>query len=233
MKMNKTKDIRILLITFDFELSHYEINRFRGAIVKTTGNKNNLFHNHTEKGTIYRYPLIQYKRLGKKAALICVEQGIEGIQDFFSATDWNLEIGEEKHNVKVEQLKVRPHRVGIWEQHFHFRINNWLPLNQPNYKKYHSLTGLSEKVQLLGQILTGHILSFLEGIDFLADKQIDVQISNINTERVVPYKNQDMQAFSLTFGTNVSLPNFIGLGKGSSVGFGVVKEIVKEKNNKR
>jgi len=43
------------------------------------------------------------------------------------------------------------------------------------------------------------------------------------------YKEQQMQAFTLVFRTNISLPNFIGLGKGSSVGFGVIKEIIKEK----
>lgn len=230
--MNKTKDIRILLVTFDFELRNTEISRFRGAVVKTTGYQNNLFHNHTAEGNIYRYPLIQYKQLNKKAALLCIERGIEGIQDFISATDWKLEIGKEKHDVKVEQLKVRPHRVGVWEQQFNFSIQNWLPLNQANYKKYHSLAGLAEKIQLLERILTGHILSFLEGIGFYAQRQVEVKIKNIHSEGVMKYKNQDMQTFSLTFSANVSLPNYIGLGKGSSVGCGVVKEIAIEKNHK-
>jgi hypothetical protein len=33
-----------------------------------------------------------------------------------------------------------------------------------------------------------------------------------------------MQAFNIKFTTNISLPDYIGLGKGSSSGFGVVKE---------
>ncbi len=225
MEKNQTKDIRILLVTFDLELKHTEIGQFRGAVLKTTGPQNNLFHNHTTKGNIYRYPLIQYKRLNEKAALLCIEKGIEGVQDFFSATDWKLEIGNEIKEIKVEQLKVHPHRVGVWEQYLNFRINNWLPLNQANYKKYHTLTGLSDKVQLLEHILTGHILSFLEGIDLIVKKQIEVKIQNIHSERIMRYKNQEMQAFTLSFSSNVSLPNFIGLGKGSSVGFGVVEEI--------
>ena len=230
--MNKTKDIRLLFVSFNFDLKYSEISRFRGAIINTSGNKNNLFHNHTDQGLIYRYPLIQYKCLNKRAALVCIEKGVEGIQDFFSATDWKLKIGDAIKEVKVEQLKVRPHRIGIWEQPFNYRIFNWLPLNQTNYSKYHSITGLSEKIQLLESILVGHILSFLEGIDFLAEKQVEVKIKNIHSERVMKYKKQDMQTFSLTFSSNVSLPDYISLGKGSSVGFGVVKEIAKEHNHK-
>ncbi len=222
--MNYSKEIRLLLVTFDFELRFNEISRFRGAVIKTTGYHNDLFHNHNGSETIYRYPLIQYKLLNKKAALLCMDQGIEGVQDFFSATDWKLEIGNSKKEVKVEQLKVHQHRVGVWEKQFNYRLTNWLPFNQTNYKKYHSLTGLAEKIQLLERILTGHILSFLEGTGYSAKNQIEVKIKDIHAERVMKYKNQEMQAFSITFNANVSLPNFIGLGKGSSVGFGVVKE---------
>ena len=89
---------------------------------------------------------------------------------------------------------------------------------------------LSEKISFLEKILTGQILGFLEGIDVKADKQVTVSITNILSEQIQPYKNQPMQTFNLRFNTNVSLPNYVGLGKGSSVGFGVVKEIKSKIN---
>lgn len=226
----KNKTIRLLSVTFNFQLLQRDISQFRGAIIGATQLKNDLFHNHTNNGTIYRYPLIQYKNIRKSAAIICIEQGVDGIQDFFSNTNWKLEINRRTADFKVDQLQAWLHRVGIWEQTFQFKIFGWLPLNQANYKKYQQLNSLAEKILFLEKILTGHILGFLEGIDLKAEDQVKVSITNILSEQVMQYKNQAMQAFSVTFRTNVSLPNYIGLGKGSSVGFGVLKEIMKEKN---
>ena len=131
--MKKIKNIRLLTIFFDIELKYDEINLFRGAIIRTTKGKNDLFHNHSSRGTIYRYPLIQYKCLNNKAVLLCIEEGIEGLQDFFSATDWQLQVGDRTKPIKVENLQVRQHRIGVWEKLFHYTLSRWLPLNQINY----------------------------------------------------------------------------------------------------
>jgi len=39
-----------------------------------------------------------------------------------------------------------------------------------------------------------------------------------------------MLAFNIEFKTNVFLPNFIGLGKGVSIGFGTIKQIYQKEN---
>ncbi len=231
--MSTTKNIRLLTINFDFPLKFNEISKFRGAIIKTTKGKNDLFHNHSDQGMIYRYPLIQYKSLNRKAALLCIEEGIEGIQDFFSATDWNLNIGEGNHPVKVENLRVRQHRIGVWNKYFHYTIRRWLPLNQENYRKYHKLQSLTEQIQLLERILLANLLSFLQGIDLYVDKQIEVKITHLLRQQLERYKGQEMQSFSIRFLSNISLPDNIGLGKGSSSGFGIVREDItkKQENN--
>lgn len=230
--MNPTNTIRLLTVLFNFEIEPTEINQFRGAVIKTTQGKNSLFHNHSPSGNIYRYPKIQYKQMYKKAALLCIEEGIEGMQDFFSQTDWKMEIGREKKEITVAQIKVQQYRVAVWADRFEYQITHWLPLNQDNYKRYHELPGLSEKIQLLEKILLANILSFLQGIDLYVQEKIEVKIRSIQKERILIYKGQQMQAFTLQFSTNMSLPNFIGLGKGSSVGFGVIKEIMANNKNK-
>ncbi|MBW6536431.1 MAG: hypothetical protein K0B11_15585 [Mariniphaga sp.] len=229
--MKATKNIRLLIVMFDFELEHNDIHRFRGAVIETTRRKNDLFHNHSETGSIYRYPLIQYKRLNRKAALLCIEEGIEGLQDFFAATNWQLDIGDKKQTVKVENLRVRQHRIGVWEKPFRYTISRWLPLNQENYRKYHQLEDFGQKTALLEKIMLANILSFLQGINLYVEEHIEVKMTEILAQRIERYKNQEMQAFSLEFETNVSLPNFIGLGKGSSSGFGVIKELKNYTNS--
>ena len=223
--MGKFKQIRLLQVIFDLKINFSEIPFFRGAIIKTTRGENNLFHNHSPEGNIYRYPKIQYKLINGNASLLCVEEGIEGIQDFFSRTDWKLQIEKEKKEIKVENIKVHQHRVAVWENWFDYRITNWLPLNQDNYIKFKALEDLTERISFLEKIMQSNILSFLQGIDLYVDEKIEVKIKSIRGERLMNYKDQQMQAFTLEFRTNVSLPNFIGLGKGSSVGFGVIKEL--------
>lgn len=222
--MKATKNIRLLTVNFDLELDNSNIPRFRGAVIKTTKEKNDLFHNHSDKGAIYRYPLIQYKRLNGKAALLCIEDGIEGIQDFFSETNWYLDIGSGLKPIKVENLRVRQYRIGVWEKIFSYTISRWLPLNQENYKKYHQLEDFGSKIIFLEKILLANILSFLQGIDLYVENKIEVKIRHILNQRLELYKGQDMQSFNLRFESNLSLPNFIGLGKGSSSGFGIIRE---------
>ena len=227
--MEKSKQIRLLQVIFNLKINFSEIPFFRGAIIKTTKGKNNLFHNHSPAGNIYRYPKIQYKLMNDNASLLCIEEGIEGIQDFFSNTDWKLQIEKVKKEIKVENIKVHQHRVAVWESNFNYKIYNWLPLNQNNYVKFKALEDLTEKISFLEKIMLANILSFLQGINLYVDEKIEVKIKSIQGKRLMNYKDQQMQAFTLVFRTNVSLPNFIGLGKGSSVGFGVLKEIITKK----
>ncbi len=223
--MEKTKQIRLLQVIFNLKINFSAIPFFRGAIIKTTHGKNNLFHNHSPAGNIYRYPKIQYKLVNGNASLLCIEEGIEGIQDFFSNTDWKLRIENEDKELKVENIKVHQHRVAVWDSHFDYKIYNWLPLNQENYTKYKALEELTARISFLEKIILANILSFLQGIDLYVDERIEVKIKSIQSEKLMNFKKQQMQAFTLVFRTNISLPNFIGLGKGSSIGFGVLKEL--------
>lgn len=230
--MQGVKTIRILKVTFNLELDLPKIPLLRGAMIQATNGSNSLFHNHGPNGSIYRYPKIQYKPIGKKASLLCIEEGIEALQDFFSQTDWKLLIGKKQHELRVENIGVNNWKVGLWNNPMHYRLNNWLALNQENYKKYQQCSSLIEKAELLEKILLSNLLSFLQGIDLYVEDQITVKITAIHSDPVLNYKNQKMQAFNLDFSTNLSLPNFIGLGKGSSVGFGVVREVIAKNREK-
>ena len=78
------KYVRTLTILTDAEIHQHEVTLFRGAVIKSLGEHPNLyFHNHLEGDKFrYAYPLIQYKRLGGKAAIVCVEDGVDIIGQF-------------------------------------------------------------------------------------------------------------------------------------------------------
>lgn len=226
-----TKKIKVLSILFDTQLRSYEIPAFRGAMVEKVGRREVLFHNHLPDGLRYSYPLIQYKVIGGKPAIICIEEGVDQIHKYFEKKDWSIIIGDRTLDMKIASLNMNYYTLQAWDSWFDYRISNWLALNQENWKKYNETDSLTQRIEFLESILKGNILSFAKGIEWTVDNTIEVMISSLGEAVSIRLKSYKVIAFNANFSTNVFLPNFIGLGKGTSKGFGVVKYVKTNKNN--
>lgn len=221
------KYIRTLTVTFDTEIEFKEIPLFRGAVLKSLGDKANLlYHNHTSDHTFrYSYPLVQYKCLHGKAAIVCVEEGVDLIGQILSELYGTINIGKRKTEYKVDAVHSSKIPIQIENDFFVFQLRNWLPLNSQNYQQYQNTEELVEKIKILERVLTGNILSFLKGIDIHLEEQLIVHITDILSQKAVSYKNIKMMAFDIRFKTNISLPSYIGIGKNASVGCGLLSKI--------
>jgi len=215
--------IRILEIHFDAQIKPFEVVAFRGAMVDKVGREETLFHNHLSDGYRYRYPLIQYKSIGGKPTMMCLGEGVEQIHKYFEKRDWSIMIGDRKLEMKLATLKLNQFTMQAWEHQFNYRISNWLALNQNNVRKYNEIESLADRVSFLENLLKANILSFAKGVDWHVDRTIEVSIKQLDEPKAITYKSQKLLAFNAQFGTNVFIPNHVGLGKGVSVGFGVVK----------
>lgn len=225
------KNTKMLIVRFKNQIQKNEISFFRGAVIHALENNNDiLFHNHNKNKFRYAYPLIQYKRINQKAAIICIDEGTEAIGKLFSSCNFRFMIGERKQEMEVENIKAHQYSVQLWDSTFKYRILNWLPLNQESYAKYKSMESLSDKIQQLDSILLGNILSFAKGIGIFFDRQVICRITYLADPRMSMYKGVKMLSFDAEFDCNVSIPDFIGLGKGVSVGGGVV---TKKKENEK
>jgi len=219
------KKIRVLKICFEQEIPSREIPRLRGAIIEKTGRDKILFHNHIgEDGLRYAYPLIQYKVVDRKGCMICLDEGTDEIHAFLGQRNWDIHLGEQKMTLSIESLAANNFNLNVSDHQSTYSIDKWLAFNEENYKKYTALTALSDKISFLEKILTGNILSFAKGVGYNVEKNIEVHIQHIQREFFSKYKGAGLQAFDLTFRTNFSLPDFIGLGKGVSTGYGVVNK---------
>ena len=130
------KYIRTLTVTFDTDISYKEIPLFRGAVLKSMGDKANLlYHNHTGAETFrYSYPLIQYKRLGGKASIVCIEEGADAIGQFLSEMTDSIMIGEREVKCNTDRLMPSKLLVQTWQSSFSYQVFRWLPLNKENSK---------------------------------------------------------------------------------------------------
>lgn len=220
------KKIRYLTIQFTNEIEAWEIAAFRGAVIAKAGNEHILFHNHlNDKEYLYGYPVIQYKRIGKCPMLVCLDYGTDEIHHFFSKENLELSLGERKIHLEVGQLRLNQINLQVWERSFSFKLRNWIALNQENFHKYNQMKDEISRIEFLENILKANIISFAKGIKWDIDKQINVRIEKIISSKVVPYKKAKLLGFDISFRTNVFLPDFIGLGKGVSLGFGMVTQV--------
>lgn len=219
---NSSKKIKILTVSFDFPIQYEELPLLRGAVIQLSQFKSDLFHNHTNEGVIYRYPLIQYKKIRKKAALFCLEEGTQVVSHVFDTGNLQIVLGNKPVTLIVEDIHAFPFLVEAGEATCHYRLENWLPLNQENYQRYHSCATFQEKAQVLENVLKGNLLTFCKGIGMHPDAEIRAVIERIAKEKIVKYRGQIMQAYDIDFSANISIPDYVGLGKGSGIGYGMV-----------
>lgn len=229
--MDNLTKIPYLIVRFKNELAPYEVPALRGAIIGKVPPEMTLFHNHVDDRFRYRYPLIQYKRIDGKAAIVCVGEGAEDIGQLFASRDFALRISGREEQLEVESVVACQWLLQVWEQEMRYTLRKWLPLSVSNYGAYRQLDGIVERTEMLERILTGNILSLCTGLGVHLEKRVSCKILKLENERTYRYKDVNLQGMDVTFSTNISLADFIGLGKGVSIGHGVVKKIREHRQN--
>lgn len=226
-------DIKILIIRFKNEISLLEIPFFRGAILNALhGEANLLFHNHIGESSFrYSYPLIQYKRIQGKASIVCLKEGTEVIGQFFSEGTFALNIGNRFVKMELESVLPRKCLIQTWNSMFKYRIRRWIPLNSENYQKYKVMESISEKISFLEGILVANLLSFSKGMGIYMEKEIQCKLTSLHDPFLIKNKGVKLMAFDIEFITNMSLPDYIGIGKNASIGYGIITHVRNEKNN--
>jgi len=223
LKSNITIDQCIIKIIFEQPLSRLVRSKdLRGAIANV--NKNNLlFHQHKEDGTfVYNYPLIQYKIIERKGLLVGIDKGARVIASV-NLLNKRMNIGKEEYIVQRQEMSFQKSAMvlldGIREYNF---LSMWLALNEKNYEKYQRLGTQSERKRLLEKILVGNIISMSKGLGYTVSAPIEANILKIK-EVQTSLKGNPMLGFLGTFSANFEIPDYWGIGKSVSRGFGTIK----------
>lgn len=228
--MTNNKYIQVLTVLLDAEISYREIPQFRGAILKSLGDKASLlYHNHTGNNTYrYAYPFIQYKRLGGKAAIVCVDKGTDAIGQYFSEVGGTIKIGNREISCSTARIFPRKVLMQVCWPPFKYHINRWLPLNSKNYRLYQSTDDEGKRLTMLEDILKANLLSMLKWLDIYMEDEVQVKIVKLDSPYILYNKGIGMMAFNADFICNLPLPNDIGIGKNASIGFGVVRQVQED-----
>ncbi len=228
------KYIRTLTVFFDTEIRFCEIPLFRGAVLKSLGDKANLlYHNHMSDNTYrYSYPLVQYKCMNGRAVIVCVEEAVDLIGQLLVESQGSMMIGERVEKCQVTRILPARLLIQTWEQPFKYHISRWLPLNAKNYQVFKNIEGVVERVSFLENILKGNLLSMLKGLGIYLEQELIVKITQISDPYLLQNKGVKLMAFNADFSSNLTIPNNTGVGKNASIGFGVVHLEKETKNTK-
>ncbi len=215
----------IVKLIFDRPLSPSVMPKdLRGAIADLRKD-NALFHQHTNnKSLIYNYPLIQYKILKGNGCIIGLWKGAVDIVNTILLKK-RLNLGSEQYTIEQQEMRFRASNIGIcdWKEQYIF-LSPWLALNANNYRQFQKLGTLLKRRELLEKILIGNIISMSKGLGYTVAAPIEAHIIKIR-EVQTSLKGNPMLGFLGTFSVNFEIPDFWGIGKSVSRGFGTVKKI--------
>ncbi len=149
-----------------------QIHKFRG-FVGNIFKDHDLIHNHDLKTgkPIYRYPLIQFKLIDKKPAIIAItDRAVSIFSEIFMKLD-KIIIEGTVIPVFEKDLKVEEVKFGYSDEIFMYKfVSPWIGLNQKNFKKYNE-AGREEKNEMLKRVMTGNVLSMAKHLDCWLSKE--------------------------------------------------------------
>ncbi len=210
----------------ELRLPTREAQHLRGYFGELFKEHSPLLHNHLESGEFrYGYPLVQYKIIEGVPVLLGLGEGAPLLVELFMKVK-ELNLHGINYPLQEKQVACREAGIGYLDhlQRYAFQTL-WMPLNQANYANFQQLAE-SEQRPELERLLRGNILSMLKGLGIWLEPQQRVMCSIEHfSPRTVNFKNQPMLAFQARFAANVELPQWIGLGKAVSRGFGAVNSI--------
>ncbi len=177
------------------------------------------FHHHSDNS--YHYPLIQYKRIGKKLAVIGIGEFSDVVFEKISNLDHITTLDQKIPliNIELQNNIYYPKQV---TSKYKF-TSPWIALNKENYVKYSVLAKKDQK-RFLEKILVGNILSMLKGIKIFLDYPIIVKINSYKSITTTAHQNK-FAGFFCEWDSSISIPEYCGLGKSISKGFGVVSSL--------
>jgi len=217
-----------LNLTVESDLDKSDAQKIRSYLGKIFWDKPYAHHHLSNGRFIYKYPCVQYKVINGSCLLIGFREGSEIIKNTF-------------HNLKMVNFYGKWERIiskGLESYLALYNISDkqvqyslltpWLALNEKNYEKYQRLGSWVKRKELLEKILIGNIISMSKSLGYTVPAPIKASIGYMK-EVPTSFKGNPMLGFLGTFSVNFEIPDYWGIGKSVSRGFGTVVKVVKKK----
>jgi len=195
--------------------------------------ENPYVHQHTAEGRfIYRYPRVQYKVIGGVCILIGFSEGIHVLKKTFDELK-EINLNGEFKEVFSKGLESYAANFALSSNQISYSfLTPWLALNEKNYEKYQKFGTWPERKKLLEGILVGNIISMSKSLGYTVPAPIEANINKLKPVKT-SLKGVPMLGFLGTFSVNFEIPDYWGIGKSVSRGFGTIKRQNTEDRTQR
>ena len=198
---------------------HENAHKLRGFFA-TAFNEYTLLHHHKFDEFIYKYPLVQYKMIDNKPMVVAINEGTDVLKEIYDKYD-EIRLGDHRYKIYERQITVKEQPFGISDKIKRYRfLSPWFALSQKNYPRY---TETEQKNELLKKILIANLLSLSKSLKYTVEKEIKVELDV--KEITSSFKRIKIHAFRGQFSVNFEIPDYLGIGKSVSRGFGTIKKI--------
>lgn len=208
---------------------HFEAKELRGAIASIYPHEL-LLHQHSSIGEVlYSYPLVQYKVLDRKCIIVAIGSGAKVIKSL-NLVGKSLRLSGKEVQIIGKEMLFDQAPFGMSDDYFSYSLlTPWLALNQKNYEKYQMLGSWPKRKTMLEGILVGNLISMSKSLGYTVPGPITVVIHKME-EVKTSLKGTPMLGFLGTFSVNFEIPDYWGIGKSVSRGFGTVKRVEESKS---
>ena len=184
-----------------------------------------LWRNETP-GFIHRYPVLQCKRVKGDLVVTGISQGAGCL---FSLARDHTDLGDGGSTCRITArdpaIRAEPLTVTDTLRTYEF-LTPWHALNQQNAKKFYDLKGKPSRDAFMQKLLKSQLITLAKSLDY----EITVPITctakvRFKRERI---DRENVMVFLGKFRTNITIPDFLGIGQSVSQGFGTVKRRMED-----
>jgi hypothetical protein len=183
-------------------------------------------HKSDTDGFIHRYPPVQCKQIKNMLIIIGISQGADLVEQL-SHAQTEISVGKSTCIILTRDVAIRKDEFGISGiTHTYEFLTPWLALNQQNTKKFYELKGKPDRDAFMQKILAVDLATLAKSLDYKSpvpincEAKIKFRIDRIDHENVIIFLGK--------FRTNLRIPDYFGIGRSVSQGFGVIRELPPE-----
>lgn len=228
---NRSLILPTLSLSFGLPLRPTGVRAWRGAVAASAGRRLEEFHNHDnaaeKEGALHnRYPQIQYRCSGGKAGIWACGPAVESVRNWVAATDLTkFQLNGKNRPLTMTEYADRPFTLQQEREPRHYRLLDWLALNQENYARWRALPTLHQRIDLLEEILTGQLLGFAAACGWHLPDKFRAELVNLSSMRTEKVHGGKRIAFNVIYRVPLILPPGLALGRSVAFGFGVQRPL--------
>ena len=182
-------------------------------------------HRQEAGSFIHRYPAVQCKVIRDFPTVIGISEGAAFLKEF-SDESREIPLGPVTYRIAEHDIVIRDEPFGCSDAvHSYEFATPWLALTQENYKKFYKLTGKPARDEFVQKIFVDTLLTLSKSLDY----EVPVPIScdtNLHFQKD-RLDGVSVMTFTGKFQVNFEIPDYLGIGKSVSQGYGAVRRIFR------